>query len=81
LLSARERSFYVLILSRSGHFSFPGQVRQKLRHLGFSHMCRMAFLVEKNESLDPIRVGLFGPDRIMREPNRVANSVEQFTIV
>jgi len=54
---------------------------QKLRHFRFRHLSRVPLLVKKNESLDPIHVGLLGPDRVMFQPDRIANAIEQFAIV
>ncbi len=60
LVVARERSFYVLVLRRSRHPTFPGQISEKLRHSRFCHLTRMPLIMKKDEPANPIHIGLFG---------------------
>jgi hypothetical protein len=41
------------------------QVREKLRHLHFRHVARMAFLMKQDEASDPVDITLLGAEGIM----------------
>ena len=75
-----------LILGGGGHVALYGQVGEK----GFdpstgsgqrfrrAHILGMAFVMEKDVALDPVRVGLFGADGIVLEADDVAYTIQEF---
>lgn len=53
-----------LILRRGGDF-FVGKMNEKLRDLAFAHLLRrVAFVVEEDESFDPVQIGFFDSDAV-----------------
>ena len=76
-LSARELSFYVLVLGRGRHVFFRRQVSEKSAHFLCSHFGRMTLPIEQNEALDPIDVGRFGASAIMLETQGRADFIQQ----
>lgn len=66
--------------SRRQH-SFPMRDDLKLPNLIGAHDCGMAFVVVKNEPLNPFNVRLFGAQRIMLEPDSFPYLVEEFRLV
>jgi hypothetical protein len=70
-----------LVLGRRSHLAIARQVREKFGDLFFRHIARVAFVVVKNEALDPIHVCLLGPNAVVSAANNVPDSVEQFWFV
>jgi hypothetical protein len=52
-----------------------GEVRQEGRDLRVSNLRGMAFVMEENEPLDPMKVSLLSADAIVLEAQEVANLV------
>jgi len=50
-----------LVLSRGADLLLDGQMGQKGVDLRLGHLGRMADVVEMDESLDPVAIGLLGP--------------------
>ena len=54
-----------------------GEVGKEGLYLSGSHVFGMPFVVEKDVTLDPTDVGLFGANRIMLETNGITYTIEQ----
>jgi hypothetical protein len=54
--------------------------RKELHYFEFSHLGRMALIVEKDEAADLIAINLFGANAIMSKPDRITDQVHQFGI-
>ena len=67
-----------LVLRGGGDFLIHGQVSEKGFHFCATHVLGVALVVKQDKAFDPVRVGLFGADRIMLESHHVAHLVEQF---
>src|SRR5439155_482315 len=70
-----------LVLRRSRHPTFPGQISEKLRHFRFRHLARMPFAMVQNESANPIRISLLRTQAVMLATNDIAHLIEQFGLV
>jgi hypothetical protein len=81
LFIKKEQRAERLVLSRSSDVAIARQVREEFGDLFFGHIARMAFVVVKNEALDPIHVCLLGPNAVMSAANNVPDLVEQFWFV
>ncbi len=67
-----------LVLGGCGNVSIARKMSKELCHFCFRHVARMPFIVEQNESANPIDVTLFGPNAEVLAPNYVADQIEQF---
>src|SRR2546426_4007628 len=54
-----------LVLRRGGDLMGHGEVREKLLHLGGTHRLRMPFVMEQDESPDPLHIGVFRAETIV----------------
>ena len=54
-----------------------GQMVQERGYLGLAHRFRMARAAEKDETLDPVHVGLFRARAVVTAPDRLVDPVEQ----
>jgi hypothetical protein len=70
-----------LVLSRSRHIHLRGQMRQKCGDLRFRHFAGVTFVMEENESFDPVAICLLGPDAVVFSPDDFPNLIEQLRLV
>ena len=66
-----------LILGGSRHVAMDRQVRQERDHLRLAHLQGMPLVVEQDEILRPLHVGILGADAVMQSPGRVTDLIEQ----
>ncbi len=57
-----------------------GKVGQELRYFLSPHLQGMAFAVEKDVSLDPIHICLFGADEVMSLPEDVPDLIKEIHV-
>jgi hypothetical protein len=75
---ARERSFYVLVLSRGGDILGRCKIAEELAHgIGPEHF-RVLFAVKNNKPFNPIDIRVFGAQRIMLQADNLSNAFEKF---
>jgi hypothetical protein len=67
-----------LVLCGGAYVPLRGETRKELPNLLFTHLSRVPFLVEKDESFDPMNVALFGFGTVMASADRLANLIEKF---
>jgi hypothetical protein len=77
----KEQRAQSLVLSRSSEVAITRQVREEFGDLFLGHIARVAFMVVKNEALDPIHVCFLRPNAVMFVANNVPDLVEQFWFV
>jgi len=63
-----------LILRGGGDLLIHGQVGQEGLDFRRAHVLGMSFAVVENVAFDPADVGFFGADRVVLEPDRVADT-------
>jgi hypothetical protein len=73
-IEERERA-ESLVLGRGGDFFVHSQVGEEPFDFRRSHLERMPFFVEEDETLDPADVGLFCVDGVVFEPYGVTDLV------
>jgi hypothetical protein len=66
-----------LILGGGRNVPVNGQMREKGVDLGGAHLQRVTFVVEEDEALDPIDVGVLGADAVVTNAAGLADPVEQ----
>jgi hypothetical protein len=66
-----------LVLRRRRNVPVNGQMRQKAVDLGCAHLQRVTFVVEEDEALDPIDVGVLGADAVVANGAGLADPVQQ----
>jgi hypothetical protein len=54
---------------------------KELGDLGFGHLGRVPFLVEKNEAADPVAINLFRPNAKMFASDDITDLIEEFGLV
>src|SRR6266496_3683788 len=76
-------AFGYLRASACGRCTLPNPSTKSCscRDLGFRHFGRMTFVVEQNESSDPVTISLLGSDAVMFAPDHFANLIEQLRLV
>lgn len=67
-----------LVLGGGGDLVLDRQMGQKPADLLFRQFAGMLFVVEEDESFDPVHISLFRSVAVMPYPNRVPNLIEQF---
>ena len=76
LVEERER-IESLILSGWCDVLVDRQVREETRHVGLSHLRRMALIVEQYEPSNPVDVSVLCTDAVVSDPNGLSDSVEK----
>ena len=66
-----------LVLRRGRDVALRREMIEKRRHLRFAHRFRVALAVEKDETLDPVHVGIFRAPAVVTPPDRLVHPVEQ----
>jgi hypothetical protein len=66
-----------LVLSRGAHTALYGQVRKKLRDLGFAHVAGVALPAEEDETTDPPHIRLLRSEAEVSGANGGAHLVEE----
>lgn len=66
-----------LFLGGSGHVAFHREGAQKGLHFRRTHFRGMAFLIEEDETLNPMGVGLFRPSAVVLDPDSIADHIHQ----
>ena len=61
----KEQRRQGLVLRRDADFLFDRQMGELGVDLAFGHLGRMTEVVEKDETFDPMAIGLFGPAAVM----------------
>lgn len=69
-----------LVLRGSAHVLVRRQPGQEAVDLFSAHRCRMPFVVEEDEALDPLDVRLLRPAAVMTGTHRLMNLVHQFRL-
>ena len=77
LLIKKEQRAERLVLSGRGNVALDRKVSQERADLFFAHRVRMAFVVEDDETSNPIDVSLFGADAVMLNAQMPADAVEE----
>lgn len=73
----KEQGAERLILRGSSDVLVDGEIGQEGLHLGGPHVLGMALVVEEDETLDPVGVGLAGARRVVHEADGVIHLFEQ----
>ncbi len=73
----KEQSAESLILGGSADVLLDGQMREKRVDLRLGHLRRVTHVMEVDESLDPMTIGLLGPLAVMARAERLAQTVEE----
>ncbi len=61
--------------------SIAGEMSEKFRYLRLRHLAGMTFIVKQDETPNPFRIALFGPNTKMFPANNVSDLIEQFPLV
>jgi len=59
-----------------GKGSLGRQIRQKPRHLRLTHLLRVTLAMKQDVALDPVDLGVLGPDAVVAHPNRLTHRVQ-----
>ena len=78
VLVEKEQSREGLVLGRSGDITIDRKMAQKCRDVFFVELTRVTFAVKKNETADPIDVGLLGANAVTLDAQMPADAVKQF---
>lgn len=78
LLVEEKKAAQGMVLSRSGDCTINGEMIEERCDLFFIHLLRMAFVMEKNETPDPVHLGLLGANAVVLQAKVPADAVEQF---
>jgi len=66
-------------LGGGGDVLLHGQVGQKGLDFPAAHLLRVSFVVEQNVPLDPVHVSLFGANRVVLDPDDVADTFDKLS--
>jgi len=58
-----------------GNVSLGRQTRQKPRHLRLTHLLRVTLAMKQDVALDPVDLGVLGPDAVVAHPYRLTHRV------
>jgi hypothetical protein len=79
LLIKKKQSAERLILGRGRYVAINREIAEEGADFVFSHLGGMTFVVEEDETADPIYVGLLGSDAVAFNAQMPADAVQQFS--
>jgi hypothetical protein len=67
-----------LVLGGGGNFVLDGEMGEEGFDFGYAHILGMAFVMEEDETPDPLDVGFFGLIGVVFEPEGFTDAIEKF---
>ena len=78
MLIKKKQSAERLILGRGRYVAINREMAEEGADFFFAHLVRMTFVVEEDETANPVYVGLLGSDAVALNAQMPADAVQQF---